>query len=460
MCSTSKLWDCGGDGGWKWEMEVIRNVVIILNMEDMSMGEDRISQLSDPILHDILTSFPTKDVVATSILSRRWRYLWMTVPKLKFCHKRCRSPPYPETERFMSYVDEVLRLHDLSCLKKFSLEYYGMFNAAPFEEFRIRAWISKITEHRVQDLHLSIMLKEPFVFPNCLFTCSSLIVLKLALGSLKLGASVSFPTLKILQLREVTILDGHLIEKLFCCSQVLEELHIQACTLVNAKNFCVSAPALKCFTLENCELAINAELENYCGALTDVEIMIHAPKLVFFSYKTYLVNEIIICKFDSPMNAYMDVPTDVNYDLEREEGQQRIGYSSSRLLQGLTEVKELTISGNIFQGVEQDLNEDSRILETVPAHLMLHLKEVRFNQFEGHAEELYAVKFFLKNARDLHRITIRCLRSLSLDLKTEVEEMEKSLTDPSDFKASIIIFEESSYCEEPFFEIEYLYRSK
>ncbi|XP_056863731.1 FBD-associated F-box protein At3g49020-like isoform X2 [Raphanus sativus] len=49
-----------------------------------AMNEDRISELPEPLLLQILSSVPTKDAIATSVLSKRWRSLWKMVPKLDF----------------------------------------------------------------------------------------------------------------------------------------------------------------------------------------------------------------------------------------------------------------------------------------------------------------------------------------------------------------------------------------
>ncbi|KAL8482108.1 hypothetical protein ACS0TY_028313 [Phlomoides rotata] len=48
------------------------------------MEEDRISELGDAILLRILCSINIKEAVQTSILSKRWKNLWTSMPDLNF----------------------------------------------------------------------------------------------------------------------------------------------------------------------------------------------------------------------------------------------------------------------------------------------------------------------------------------------------------------------------------------
>nr|XP_016492610.1 PREDICTED: putative F-box/FBD/LRR-repeat protein At5g56810 [Nicotiana tabacum] len=49
-----------------------------------SKGIDRISSLPDDILHNILSSLFIFDVVQLSLLPKRWKYIWTTMPYLHF----------------------------------------------------------------------------------------------------------------------------------------------------------------------------------------------------------------------------------------------------------------------------------------------------------------------------------------------------------------------------------------
>jgi hypothetical protein len=75
----------------------------------------RISDLPSNFINGILDHLNARDLVRTSVLSRKWRYMWITVPRLKFCRDfYCRyedlEDPGPEVSRI---ITEVLFLHNM-----------------------------------------------------------------------------------------------------------------------------------------------------------------------------------------------------------------------------------------------------------------------------------------------------------------------------------------------------------
>jgi len=49
-------------------------------MAPTTTGTDRISDLPDEIIHHILSFLPSSQITLTSLLSKRWNPLWLTIP--------------------------------------------------------------------------------------------------------------------------------------------------------------------------------------------------------------------------------------------------------------------------------------------------------------------------------------------------------------------------------------------
>ncbi|OVA14307.1 hypothetical protein BVC80_9021g38 [Macleaya cordata] len=168
----------------------------------------------------------------------------------------------------------MLILRGTSKIKKFALSCNGLF-----DESRINAWISTIIRCEVAELILVIEVKEAFKNPLSLFTCESLIKLKLEINSiLYLPKSISFPRLRYLELYRVKFRDEYLNEQLFSNCPVLEELILLECTWVNMKSVCISAPALKRLMIDG-HYRANGDIIHNC------EVKIHAPGLEYLTYK-------------------------------------------------------------------------------------------------------------------------------------------------------------------------------
>ncbi|KAL7087685.1 hypothetical protein ACP275_13G083300 [Erythranthe tilingii] len=148
---------------------------------------DRLSDLPDSILCHILSFLPTKISVRTTILARRWRYLWSFVPNLDF--------EFPDKS---AAIDRVLLLHKLQKIDTFRItEGYG------YNDCQIETWIRFAVERNVKNLDLHFCY-EGWVppSPKCLLTCKTLVDLRLTNCTVfPVTGAVCLPSLKILYLQ-------------------------------------------------------------------------------------------------------------------------------------------------------------------------------------------------------------------------------------------------------------------
>ncbi|KAI3951490.1 hypothetical protein MKX01_018606 [Papaver californicum] len=73
--------------------------------------------------------------------------------------------------------------------------------------------------------------------------------------------------------------------------------------------------------------------------------------------------------------------------------------------------------------------DDGLINDSVPRCMLLHMKSVEFNNYNGSTSDMYVLDFFLKNALVLQKMTIRLCRSY-LPVDSENKAMENLLLFP------------------------------
>ncbi|ESQ39597.1 hypothetical protein EUTSA_v10001114mg [Eutrema salsugineum] len=113
------------------------------------MDCDRISELPDCLLTHIFSYLSTKDSVKTSILSKRWEFLWLKVSKLDLNA----IDVHPHGQTLVSSVNRFLEFDRGLCLQKFKLKYQSSafsFNGRK----RVMEWIAEVVHRGVQHLML------------------------------------------------------------------------------------------------------------------------------------------------------------------------------------------------------------------------------------------------------------------------------------------------------------------
>ncbi|KAL3620478.1 hypothetical protein CASFOL_035390 [Castilleja foliolosa] len=195
-------------------------------MKEMSI--DRLSALPDGILLHILSflefdsNFDVKDAAVTSVLSKRWQFLWSELPKLNF---RDSSRDVGKTRDFVSWVHRTIILRSGSYLKKFEVSFlYDECYALD-----VNVWIRFAVKNNVKELSLWLRTGRYFyTLPQVLYSNSSLKCLCLKRCIVAPPLKIEWPCLTGLAIFEVELPEDVIHEILLGCP-VLCTLTLNSC---------------------------------------------------------------------------------------------------------------------------------------------------------------------------------------------------------------------------------------
>ncbi|XP_039690090.1 F-box/FBD/LRR-repeat protein At1g13570 isoform X2 [Medicago truncatula] len=188
---------------------------------------DRISDLPCNVIDGILERLNIQELVSTSLLSRKWRYMWNSVPQLQFCEDFfCRfedlNDPGPEISRI---ITEILLLHN-GPIYRFILDIPLFSNILITTEI-LNKWVLFLSRRGIKDLALVNYATFFNQMPSHVFSCQELTHFWFS------GFNVSVPPnfrglkkLLVLQLDHNTYEFGAL-ESLISGCPLLEELSIE-----------------------------------------------------------------------------------------------------------------------------------------------------------------------------------------------------------------------------------------
>jgi len=204
----------------RWELNW-NSFVILLTMADI------ISSFPDEILCHILSFLPTKQVVATSVLSKRWNLLWRSIPFFDF-HYDGNLFDYDKDKEaysdFLRSVDSFLLWRDrYQPLHRFRLRSDSTYGRT----VSIQTWITAAVSGSSRVQHLDLYLDWGFVLPSVVFTCKTLVVLKLTFIQVENTFSVDLPLLKILHLNRICSSEGLDLSQFLSGCPNLEDLEVK-----------------------------------------------------------------------------------------------------------------------------------------------------------------------------------------------------------------------------------------
>ncbi|KAL4628825.1 hypothetical protein ACB092_05G266200 [Castanea dentata] len=234
--------------------------------------EDRISTLLDSILLRILSSLLTKDAIKTGVLSKRWAYLWTSVPSLCFT-----DTSFKNADVLATAVDESLLLHRAPKLTNFSV----LFKYKPHLKRRVDRWVRFATTAKVDQLslrlsasHLDPYENDTYKLPQHLYADEFVSELDFHFCEIKPNGLVGWSSLKRLCIG-YTDLSEDVINKVLMGSPKLEFLKLQNC--VDFNRFDILLESLRKLVIDSCSLTCHEpiELEIVAPKIESLEILGH-----------------------------------------------------------------------------------------------------------------------------------------------------------------------------------------
>jgi F-box domain len=254
--------------------------------------KDRLSDLPDSILHNIMSFMPARHAVRTCVLSKRWKTLWMTLHVLNIALHEFGKMSYGESKSYFAwykcqqFLTWILLHREPTChLHTFSFEC---------EQFLKDGWLSMDMSLLIQYviMHnpriISINIGTYGTFRLCLeeiFTCPSLEQITLS-NCIKATESINLPLLKRLHLK-FAHLHRDFVSTILSGCPLLEDLHVEGSVLQFSK---IISRSLKYLTIKNCyhnqgplELINSPSLLSLnftmCACRCEKEVILNMPSL-------------------------------------------------------------------------------------------------------------------------------------------------------------------------------------
>lgn len=241
---------------------------------------DWLSNLPTDILYNILSFLSISEVVKTSLLSRKWRYIWNAAPCLNFDFRdfwnreHCFALSYDEfVIKFWVFVKWAIMIRDSSAI--YSLRFYCDY----FDGYQLESLFDICAMRNVQEFDIFAgygVLQCPNYcaleehIEACIQNLNSLVELEPLTG---------FWNLKTLNLVGVQFPDADITEKLFSDCGVLENLSLEYCCFQMIKFLNISANRLR-----NLNIVNNGSIWWGCMCMFEGELQLHTPNLISFCY--------------------------------------------------------------------------------------------------------------------------------------------------------------------------------
>ncbi|KAL7087301.1 hypothetical protein ACP275_13G060000 [Erythranthe tilingii] len=252
-----------------------------------NLSIDRLSDLPDSILCHILSFLPTTKIsLRTSLLGRRWRYIWSYVPNLIFNHDN------QDTINRVLFLYNTFRLTvEIGCDK----------------DDLVGKWVTFAVGRGVQNIDICVDYHAHL--PPGLFTCKTLVDLSIeSFGAIPIvGNAMCLPRLKRLHLMYVKYEGNESLPGLLPGCPALEELLIHSNT--DYESFKISSPTIKRLFVDLHYDGEDSDNEEDC---CNYKLEIKTPALVYLHLADDSAKHIECGELNSLIEADIDIKAYIN----------------------------------------------------------------------------------------------------------------------------------------------------
>ncbi|CAL9245424.1 unnamed protein product [Arabidopsis halleri] len=257
---------------------------------------DRISNLPNELMYHLISFLSAKEATCLKYASKKWLNLVTIIPLV------VDSSSSAISGSFKDFADRIqLARRSSHRMRRFSLKLQSL----DFAQYSIvNDCLRQVLECGVLDLELDINVKGDYSLPFEIFTCQSVVKLKLGSGFVIdiLPKNAMLPALKTLLLDSVRFDDtgGCAFTRLLSVCPVLEELVIDGfnCELWNWSHT-VSSQILKRLTIRRDYSKDSDNYEDYDFK----RISFDTPSLTFLEYRDYVHDEFPVVNLSSLVEA-------------------------------------------------------------------------------------------------------------------------------------------------------------
>ncbi|XBI41582.1 hypothetical protein VPH35_126034 [Triticum aestivum] len=207
-------------------------------------GADRLGALPDAVLQHVLSFLPSRDAVRTSVLARRWRHQWKSVPALRITG----VDAFESARHLNGFVNHLIVLRDRTTLHACEIvaylkyEDYGEGSRDDDDEERERytdLWVRYALSCHARLLRLSDHDTDNHDAKHEV------------LRSVILATPISSPHLTTLDFDGVHFSDECSLDFSGCPN--LETLKMSRCSFLSVLSYDISSPSVRCLSITDCD---------------------------------------------------------------------------------------------------------------------------------------------------------------------------------------------------------------